>query len=361
MEFIVDRLKAQNLAFVATALETASNRARRSSYWTGSTKFPPSGNAPSSATLWPPSPAAIRSAVSSSPVGRSPTRTQPGNWWTFAFTLAAFSDEQIDRFIAAWYAELARLGSVKPRWSRACKRQLQAAVRRPDLWRLAANPLLLTVMALVHTHKGRLPEARALLYEETIDILLWRWEQLKTSGTDEAPPLQHLLAQANRTDVDLKRVLWQLAFEAHRAGGTTDAEVADIGESQLTRALSALHPDKSRDWAYQVVEVMQLRAGLLLERVPGVYTFPHRTFQEYLAGAHLSTQADFASQATQLAAAGPFWREVILLAVGRLVYLNGETAKPLALVAELCPTPWRRRRWPGVKPGWQVMSCWKWA
>jgi formylglycine-generating enzyme required for sulfatase activity len=34
---------------------------------------------------------------------------------------------------------------------------------------------------------------------------------------------------------------------------------------------------------------------------------------------------------------GPFWREVALLAVGRLVYLNGETAKPLELVAELCP------------------------
>jgi hypothetical protein len=45
-------------------------------------------------------------------------------------------------------------------------------------------------MALVHTHKGRLPEARALLYEETIDILLWRWEQVKAGGEDEAPPLE---------------------------------------------------------------------------------------------------------------------------------------------------------------------------
>ncbi len=58
-------------------------------------------------------------------------------------------------------------------------RQLQNAVRRKDLKRLAPNPLLLTVMALVHAHKGGLPDARALLYEETVEILLWRWEQIK--------------------------------------------------------------------------------------------------------------------------------------------------------------------------------------
>jgi formylglycine-generating enzyme required for sulfatase activity len=52
---------------------------------------------------------------------------------------------------------------------------------------------------------------------------------------------------------------------------------------------------------------------------------------------HLSTLPDFARQAAQLVAAGTLWREVILLAVGRLVYLHGEHAKPLELMAELCP------------------------
>ena len=198
-------------------------------------------------------------------------------------------------------------------------------------------------MALVHTHKGQLPEARALLYEETVDILLWRWEQVKASETGEPPCLRSLLHQAGRTDVDLKRALWQLAFTAHRDGGTTDGEaVADIGEMALAQALRALHPDQSRDWAYQVIEVMQLRTGLLLERDQRVYSFPHRTFQEYLAGAYLSVQGDFARQAAALAAAGAFWREVILLAVGRLVHVSGELDKPRALLEELCPT--RRQR-----------------
>jgi len=255
------------------------------------------------------------------------------------FELAPFDEEKINRFIDAWYTELGRLGVVRPEDTGGLARRLRDAVRRPDLWRLASNPLLLTVMALVHTHKGRLPDARALLYEETVDILLWRWEQLKVGAEDEQPRLRELLLEAGRSDVDLKRVLWDLAFQAHREGSAGDEEaLADIGELTLVKALARLHPDEDWGWAQRVVEQMKERAGLLLEREPGVFTFPHRTFQEYLAGACLSAQADFAQQAVGLVEAGAFWREVILLAVGRLVYLSGDVARPLALVAELCPT-----------------------
>ena len=255
-----------------------------------------------------------------------------------AFELAPFDEEKINRFIGAWYSELSRLGVVRSEDADGLARRLREAVRRPDLWRLAPNPLLLTVMALVHTHKDRLPEARALLYEETVDILLWRWEQLKMAKEEERPRLRQLLLEAGRSDVDLKRVLWELAFQAHAEGGADDEEaLADITEMTLVKALARLHPKADYGWAQDVVEQMKERAGLLLEREPGVFTLPHRTFQEYLAGAYLSAQADFARQTTALVEEGAFWREVILLAVGRLVYLSGDMDKPLALVGELCP------------------------
>src|SRR5690606_32666319 len=87
----------------------------------------------------------------------------------------------------------------------------------------------------------------------------------------------------------------------------------------------------------QMVATMKLRAGLLLERSPGQFTFPPRTFQEYLAGAYLSVQADFSQEATRLAGEGALSREVILLAVGRLVHLMGERDKQYVLVNRLCP------------------------
>jgi formylglycine-generating enzyme required for sulfatase activity len=254
------------------------------------------------------------------------------------FELARFDEEKIEQFIAAWYSELVRLGTVRSEDRAGLTRQLHQAVRRPSLRGLAANPLLLTVMALVHTHKGRLPDARALLYEETVDILLWRWEQVKAGGQAETPRLRQLLQQAERTELDLKKVLWELAYTAHAQGSVNDEpdRLADIGELRLQKALAALKED-DLNWARQVIETMKLRAGLLVERAPEVFNFPHRTFQEFMAGAWLASQGDFARQASQRAEAGALWREVILLAVGRLVYLSGDTDKPLALVGELCP------------------------
>ena len=254
------------------------------------------------------------------------------------FTLAPFESEQIDRFIQAWYSELMRLGTVTEEDKPGMIERLQGAVRRTDLRRLAPNPLLLTVMALVHTHKGRLPDARAMLYEETVEILLWRWEQVKLAGQDSSALLRQLLLQAGRTDIDLKRILWQLAYEAHAQSGEDDdgTRLADIPEYRLEKTLAGLK-DGDRNWAMQVVEVMKLRSGLLIERAPEIFTFPHRTFQEYLAGAHLASMTDYCGQAARLAVQGSAWREVILLSAGKLVYVNGELDRPLALVGELCP------------------------
>jgi predicted NACHT family NTPase len=348
-DFIVSRLEAQNLAFAADPLCQAVEAGQAIVLLDGLDEIPTQARRTT-----------VRDAVmvfsERYPRARLAitcrTLSYQNPTWQLAdvpaFELAPFDEEKIDHFIGAWYQELARLGVVKTEEATRLAGRLQEAVRRPDLWRMAPNPLLLTVMALVHTHRGRLPDARALLYEDTVDILLWRWEQIKAGGDEAAPRLRRLLLDAGRTDVDLKRVLWELAFQAHgEAEG--DETLADIGELRLQKALAGLHPEESRDWAQQVIQAMKLRAGLLLERAPEIFTFPHRTFQEYLAGAHLSSQADFAKQSACLAAEGAIWREVVLLAVGRLVYLSGDIDKPLALVGELCParaaddeTAWRR-------------------
>ena len=270
-----------------------------------------------------------------------------------ASELAPFTDDKIERFIRVWYEELADLGAVRPEEVDVLSHKLRNAVRRSDIRRMASNPLLLTVMALVHAYRGRLPEARALLYEACTDLLLWRWEEVKVQGQEKrVPGLRRLLQEAKLQDVDFKRALWALAFGAHAQGGSEggdDGATADIAEIDLLHTLHNLHPDESWDWAADVVQQIKERAGLLIEREPGVYAFPHRTFQEYLAACHLSVQADFAQRAVKLSEEAAFWREVVLLAVGRQVHVSGNLAQPLALVTELCPAKcgpeevsWRR-------------------
>jgi formylglycine-generating enzyme required for sulfatase activity len=263
------------------------------------------------------------------------------------FELDVFNENKIDRFIKAWYAEVGGKWKMPVAQTRQLETKLNQAVRRPDLWRLAPNPMLLTVMALVHTHRGELPEARALLYNEAVEVLLWRWEQQKEGG---ASRLVNLLREAGRDRGDLITLLEKLAFEAH-AGNLASEDpdaVAGIGELTLLKGLQKLHPKKSFDWSAQVVEALKLRAGLLLEREPGIFTFPHRTFQEYLAGAHLTRLRNFGKEAARLADEGAFWREVILLAVGFLVHHQREVEKPRFLVEVLCA-----ESIPTDEPGWR--------
>ncbi len=257
------------------------------------------------------------------------------------FTLAPFDDGKIDRFIEAWYHELTEKRTVNADERDGLTQRLKDAVRRPDLHGMAGNPLLLTVMALVHTHKGRLPDARAVLYEDTVDLLLSRWDEQKQANKQARPGLGKLLDSAGRAEIDLKRVLWRLAFNAHGQGETGDGQLADIPEASLQKALANLNKDAEGkpdlNWARDVVDIMKLRAGLLIERLPGVFTFPHRTFQEFLSGVYLTSEGDFARNAAALADDAARWREVILLATGFLLHRQGDNSRPLALAGELCP------------------------
>ncbi|MFN8465485.1 MAG: SUMF1/EgtB/PvdO family nonheme iron enzyme [Caldilineaceae bacterium] len=338
-DFIVERLRAQKLEFAASPISKLLDKGKIIVLLDGLDEIPTDQQR-----------IQVRDAVQSF-AGRYPQCRMVATCRTLSYQnpssrldgwkdiqLAELDEPKIDNFVSAWYTELARLGVLGDGDAARMARRLQEAVRRKDLRELAGNPLLLTVMALVHAHKGQLPDARALLYEDTVDILLLRWEQVKAGGDLAALPLRRLLQQVDRSEVDLKRVLKRLAFEAQQGGSASETGgLADIGELRLLKAMADLHPSKSLEWAKMVMDVIRLRAGLLVERVPEVYTFPHRTFQEYLAGAHLAAQADFARQAARLVRDDLYWRQVILLSAGRLVYLSGDMAKPLALVGELCP------------------------
>ena len=198
-----------------------------------------------------------------------------GDDWP-TFELAKLDEEQVDRFIRAWYNQLAAMHVVTNAELRSTK--LSQAVRRPDLWRLARNPLLLTVMALVHTHKSELPDAARKLYEDVVDLLLWRWEAIKLDDLGGEDTIwRQLLRAAQLNDIDIKQTMWKLAYETHAQVRTAeDGEAtADITQLELLNALRSLHPARSLDWAESLVQVMQQRAGLLVESRPG--STPSRT------------------------------------------------------------------------------------
>ncbi|RRR74141.1 MAG: hypothetical protein EI684_07690 [Candidatus Viridilinea halotolerans] len=252
------------------------------------------------------------------------------------FTLADLRPEQIAQFIAAWYAELAASGRRSMSDATAATREMQGAVEsRDELRALAQTPLLLTLMAQVHAFRGTLPDARARLYFECIELLLLRWRQAR----DESDLISRLGLSRFR-DGDLLTLMARLGYTAHtraeRDGAKGDA--ADLSEGMVLEVLSATfatYDERRRsELAGIVLQALARGNGLLLKRGPTTYTFAHRTFQEFLAGYHLKGQRDVlplcCTHARQI-----HWHEALLLMVGYQVLGEQEREKPLQLAAKL--------------------------
>lgn len=247
------------------------------------------------------------------------------------YELASLSSLKIKQFINLWYEELVQNGSISNLDANEFRMRFQKSLEQnQDLWNMASNPLLLETMALIHTHEGFLPQNRALLYEDCVDLLLWNWEELKIpiGAVTEPTGIRPLLQQVGLQEIDFKQTFWKIAYELFK-NNHEEIEIQDI-----LKAFSNLHPDHDWNWAKKIVIAIQERAGLIVEHVEGKFSFPHRTFQEFLAASYLASLPDFANIAAELAI-NDKWHEVILLAIGRTLHISGDTSKPLNLIAEM--------------------------
>ena len=226
-------------------------------------------------------------------------------------TLAPFNEEQAEHFVENWYRCLAKRGRIVAGDAPQRIKQLKRAAQRSDLRGLAERPLLLTVMAQLHTFSGQLPEDRTQLYADSVDLLLQRWES--RLGGEEG--LLERLDIPGLKMSDLEAGLYDVAYQAH-SGSRFDEGTADIEESDLRKWLASYLDD---DWnkAGEFVTYIRERAGLLIRHKTDAYTFPHRSFQEFLAGCHWVGMDDYPLEAAKLIREDyDRWREVFVLAAG---------------------------------------------
>jgi predicted NACHT family NTPase len=244
--------------------------------------------------------------------------------------LAPFDPEQISGFIDAWYKELAFQKRLSQSKADEMARGLKTAIHRSDIGALAERPLLMTVMALLHTSYGQLPDDRVELYQWAVDLLFRRWKGhigKGEQGLREALEMPHLKMD------DLLAGLYCVAHLAH--SGQRDAlGTADIAEEVL---LKHLKPYLGNDWnrAERFVQYVRERAGLLIRHKTDAYTFPHRTFQEFMAACHLTGLKDYPHEAAHLVREDPDrWRIVFILAAGHA--RRSQLGNAISAVGKLC-------------------------
>ena len=202
--------------------------------------------------------------------------------------LQPFAAAQISTFISRWYAHLAAVRhnmTAETANGRAALLK-QAIERNPRLQEFARQPLLLTLMATLHAfHGGKLPDKRVELYEDAVQLLLDRWETQRLQQTEPGEVVYSSRVLHEWLHVDQKAVLellCRLAYEVHSTQTETN-RTADIPENDLVLGLCQLGREMGRNIdQYAIIDYISQRASLLLPHANGVYTFPHRTFQEYL-------------------------------------------------------------------------------
>lgn len=122
---------------------------------------------------------------------------------------------------------------------------------------------MLSAVCLVNAFEhGRLPDDRVILYRMCVEGLLHNWDQRR--GIRSAFSLTEKL-----------RACREVAIAMQSEGR------AEFPESRI-RAIFAQALERRQD-ADTLLQHIQHRTGLLLERRPRVYAFAHLTFQEYLA------------------------------------------------------------------------------
>jgi formylglycine-generating enzyme required for sulfatase activity len=231
-------------------------------------------------------------------------------------TLWDFEPEEIEAFVSKWTAALERAarGQTLVAAQEAAREQaelLAAVQHNPGVARLAANPLLLTILALMKRQGMLLPERRVQLYQRYVETLLKSWNIAR--GLDRP-------ASRDLDEVETVRVLAPLALWMHQ----TSPGLGLVKREELRRQLEQIYAGRNQPQpeqaARQFLADVREHAGLLLERGPEEYGFIHLTFQEYLAAVALAQagQGDAAAVAAGLEAHldDDNWHEVTLLTIG---------------------------------------------
>ncbi|MBF0401808.1 MAG: SUMF1/EgtB/PvdO family nonheme iron enzyme [Magnetococcales bacterium] len=236
-----------------------------------------------------------------------------------------FGMEEIRTFIGRWSAALHASGDGEHDSGVAADHQqtlLQAIADRLTIRRLAANPVMLTCLCVVHWNEGKLPEGRARVYQAVI-----RWLIGSRTTTRSA---------ADYTDAFAEEAFATLALAMMKGGKGGKQAVFDKEEG--AEAVAGLVSQHFQSFATKPRQLERARqwlafecqgSGIVEELGDRRMKFWHLTFQEFLAALALAGMGDGEQQGedwwpeVQPFLDNPQWQESITLLPGTLLDKGG--------------------------------------
>ncbi len=249
------------------------------------------------------------------------------------YTLADFSEEQVKAFTKKWCPAYERWvnqiedsKALQDASTKEAEKLFRATRLNEGVKRLAINPLLLTILALIQRQGIDLPSHRVELYDLCVTTLLDTW--IKAKRTAEV---------ARFSKNDLVKILRPLAFWMHEhpaIGAIPEEELLEQIVKQLLERKITRHVDEAQQLAEQFLQTIRGKTGILIERGKQRYGFLHMTFEEYFAAWELvirkKERDDFIKQHLH----NSRWRVVILLTIGIVGILQSDEIGVTELIEE---------------------------
>jgi len=262
-----------------------------------------------------------------------------------AFTLSPFGLEEIERFAVQWCVAYQRWADPEQPDAMALEKghdeaaglvtEIHADSRVESL---ASNPLLVTIIALIHYKGTRLPDHRVELYDLCIQTMVETWREARS----EAGPVGRPLRIASEIKVLAPLALWL----QKRAPGPGGAARRDAVHAQLVKLLDRQFKgdlEAAQGAADLFLELGQRQTGLLVERGEGWFGFFHPTFKEYLAARACVLEGQMSVVGTWEALRPHLddaqWHEVVLLTVGYKAIIDSQDEAAAYLVRQIADEP----------------------
>lgn len=237
------------------------------------------------------------------------------------------TDSQVNTFIDTWYSAVERnaiVGRIQDEGdAERSARERRSLKRAEDLKttlsnnvgirRLATNPMLLSIIAVVHRSLATLPKERSKLYAQCSKILLEQWDISRGVQVDDTN------LKLEQKEAIMRRLA--VAFHTGEVGDKSGGREANLTDIQ--KIISGMLPSLGRpaEDATHLLQMLVERSGIIIERQRGILSFAHHTFQEYFTAQHLAINEyaqhrDFLLRPENILS--DWWREVILLYSGLL-------------------------------------------
>ncbi len=208
-----------------------------------------------------------------------------------------FRPQEMEEFVNNWFKH----HPMPSRYATATELNAQLT-RNSRIQSLASNPLLLSLIVMVYELRLELPERRAEIYRQCVDVLLFRWDTSRDIRRRKKFKAEHK-----------QDLLTEVAWHFHTRGRRY------FPEDELLQVIADflptidLLPEDSKGILHEIEE----ENGLLKEQAHGWHGFLHLTLQEYFVAQYLSN-AECGLPELLKHCGDPWWEEVTLLYVGSI-------------------------------------------